>query len=57
MKLIILDKDGTLTTPKSGKKFVQHPEDQVLLPGVLDALKWHDSQGHILAIASNQGGS
>lgn len=56
MKLIILDKDGTLTTPKSGKKFVQKPEDQILLPGVLDAVRWHTLQGHMLVIASNQGG-
>ncbi|BDM83225.1 HAD-IIIA family hydrolase [Acaryochloris marina] len=56
MKLIILDKDGTLTTPKSGKNFVQKPEDQILLPGVLDAVRWHTLQGHMLIIVSNQGG-
>jgi D-glycero-D-manno-heptose 1,7-bisphosphate phosphatase len=56
MKLIILDKDGTLTAPKSGNPFVQYPEDQILLPGVLAGLRHYSSQGHKLAIASNQGG-
>lgn len=56
MKICILDKDGTLTTPKSGHQFVQCPEDQVLLPGVGDAIAQLKSQGFVLAIASNQGG-
>lgn len=56
MKLLILDKDGTLTTPKSGAKFVQHPEDQALLPGVLGALEKYAAEGWAMAIASNQGG-
>ncbi|XP_035829481.1 D-glycero-beta-D-manno-heptose-1,7-bisphosphate 7-phosphatase-like [Aplysia californica] len=56
MKLIILDKDGTITTPASGEKFVQHPQDQVLLPGVYSGLEWYKSKGRYLAIASNQGG-
>ncbi|MEM6432282.1 MAG: HAD-IIIA family hydrolase [Cyanobacteria bacterium P01_D01_bin.115] len=56
MKLLLLDKDGTLTTPKSGAKFVQHPEDQELLPGVIEAIRHYDDTGWNLAIASNQGG-
>lgn len=54
--LIILDKDGTLVEPASGKTFVQHPEDQVLLPGVTDRVSELHAQGHTLVIASNQGG-
>lgn len=57
-KLLILDKDGTLVTPASGKKFVHHPEDQVVLPGVHEAiaqpkqfLAWVD-QGKILTASS-----
>lgn len=56
MKACILDKDGTLVTPKSGEAFVQSPEDQVLLPGVADAIAQLKSEGFVLAIASNQGG-
>ena len=56
MKLAIFDKDGTLTTPASGAKFVQTPEDQVLIPGVADLLSVMSSDGWQFAIASNQGG-
>ena len=56
MKLLILDKDGTLTTTASGETFVQHPEDQVLLPGVAEALQRYQDEGWKVAIASNQGG-
>lgn len=56
MKLLILDKDGTLTTPKSGEKFVQHPEDQMLLPGVAERIAAMADDGWTIAIASNQGG-
>lgn len=56
MKVCILDKDGTLTTPKSGQMFVQSPDDQVLLPGVAEAIAQLKSEGFVLAIASNQGG-
>ncbi len=56
MKLAIFDKDGTLTTPKSGEKFVQHPEDQMLLPGVAEGISAMAADGWAMAIASNQGG-
>lgn len=56
MKLLILDKDGTLVRPASGNKFVQHPEDQELIPGVVDALQHYEANGWTLAIATNQGG-
>ena len=56
MTLLILDKDNTLVTPKSGEKFVQNPEDQVLIPGVKEALSGYKQMGWSLAIASNQGG-
>ena len=55
-KLAIFDKDGTLTTPKSGERFVQFPEDQVLLPGVLEGIQQLRTAGWEIAIASNQGG-
>jgi D-glycero-D-manno-heptose 1,7-bisphosphate phosphatase len=55
-KLAVLDKDGTLVVPKSGDKFINSPEDQILIPNVIDRLKYLQSQGYRLAIASNQGG-
>jgi len=56
MKLLICDKDGTLTRPKSGQTFVQHPEDQELIEGVADAIARYIADGWTIAIASNQGG-
>lgn len=56
MKILILDKDGTLTTTVSGHTFVQHPEDQKLLPGVLETINRFKKDGWRIAIASNQGG-
>ena len=44
-KLLILDKDGTLVRPKSGNEFVQHPEDQELLPGVVEAIARYAANG------------
>ena len=38
-KLLILDKDGTLVRPKSGGRFVQSPDDQELIPGVVEVLE------------------
>lgn len=56
MKLLILDKDGTLVRPASGEKFVQHPHDQELIPGVSEAIARYAADGWTMAIASNQGG-
>ena len=56
MKLAIFDKDGTLTTTASGEKFVQHPADQVLLPGVAEGIAALAADDWMIAIASNQGG-
>lgn len=55
-KLLILDKDGTLTKTISGEKFVQHPEDQKIIPGASKAVNYAKQQGYKIAIASNQGG-
>jgi D-glycero-D-manno-heptose 1,7-bisphosphate phosphatase len=53
---VILDKDGTLTQPISGQRFVQHPADQVLLPGVAERIAALHQDGATLVIVSNQGG-
>ena len=56
VKLLICDKDGTLVTPASGERFVQHPDDQILLQGVAEAIGTYKKQGWRVAIATNQGG-
>lgn len=56
MKLAVLDKDGTLTTSKSGNKFARNPTDQVLIEGVVEGCQSLIDAGYTLAIASNQGG-
>ncbi|MBD2153145.1 HAD-IIIA family hydrolase [Leptolyngbya sp. FACHB-16] len=56
IKLLILNKDGTLVRPKSGARFVQAPDDQELLPGVMQAIDYYASEGWKMAIVSNQGG-
>ena len=53
--LYVFDKDGTLVHPKKDG-YVESPEDQVLYEGVRDKLDRLRSEGHVLAIASNQGG-
>lgn len=55
-KLLVLDKDGTLVKPASGHEFVQHPQDQVLLPGVAERIEEYAAAEWSIAIASNQGG-
>ncbi len=55
-KLLLLDKDGTLVKPRSGNEFVQHPEDQELIPGVAEAIERYAADGWAMAIVSNQGG-
>ena len=55
-KLLILDKDGTLTTTVSGEKFVQSPIDQKVIPGMDSALVYAKKQRYVIAVASNQGG-
>jgi HAD superfamily hydrolase (TIGR01662 family) len=56
MKLCILDKDGTLTTPLSGNQYVQSPYDQMLIRGVVEKLEILKNQDYKFYIASNQYG-
>ncbi len=55
-RLIVFDVDGTLTTTKSGATFRKSAADWQWLPGRLEKLRELDSQGVILAMATNQGG-
>lgn len=60
MTLYIFDKDGTLVAgvPKADGKTrpANKPEEQILLLGVARKICQLRSQGHLIAIASNQGG-
>lgn len=56
MKLLLLDKDGTLIQPKSGAKFVSKSWDQAALPGVIETLDRYVAEGWLPVIISNQGG-
>lgn len=55
-QLLILDKDQTLITPKSGEKYVRSPWDQETTPQIIQTLDKYKNEGWHLAIASNQGG-
>jgi D-glycero-D-manno-heptose 1,7-bisphosphate phosphatase len=54
MKLLLTDLDGTIRRTKSGKPFINSPEDQELIPGVEDILKSYQDWYHIGI--TNQGG-
>lgn len=54
--LYIFDLDGTLRGTLSNKPCPNDIEDQYLLPGVEKKLKELHQEGHVLAVASNQGG-
>ncbi len=56
IKLLLLDKDGTLISPKAGHKFVEHPADQKLIKGVAKTIAQYAADGWTMAIVSNQGG-
>ncbi|MEP1079438.1 hypothetical protein NDI52_28925 [Leptolyngbya sp. PL-A3] len=53
-KLLILDKEGAITVPKSGAKFVQNPTDQKLLPRTKETIARYATDGWKIAIVSNQ---
>ena len=55
-KLLLLDLDGTLREPASGKNFIQHPLDQQIIPGADTAITHYAAQGYLCVGISNQGG-
>lgn len=55
-KLIIFDKDSTLACSKSGAKFINRPDDQILIPGTAEMLDRLKADGSTIVVASNQGG-
>lgn len=55
-KALIVDKDGTLVRTKSGKTFVNDPEDQEPMKGAPEKLQYESDRGARIFVASNQGG-
>jgi D-glycero-D-manno-heptose 1,7-bisphosphate phosphatase len=55
-KIIFFDLDGTLRTTKSGKTFINEPEDQQPIEGTQKALSYYQNKGFVLIGITNQGG-
>lgn len=55
MSLYIFDKDGTLIMGYNGRP-ANIPEEQIVLPNVIETIAQLQDNGHKVAIASNQGG-
>lgn len=55
-KLLLLDCDGTIRQPASGKQFIQHPQDQKIIEGAARAITHYSSMGWKIYGVSNQGG-
>jgi len=56
MALYIFDLDGTLVRGVNGVKVPKRHEQQEIIPGVIEKCATLLAEGHLLAIASNQGG-
>lgn len=54
--MLAIDADGTIRKTKSGKTFINDPEDQEPIAGTIELLKTIAKQGHPIWIATNQGG-
>jgi D-glycero-D-manno-heptose 1,7-bisphosphate phosphatase len=55
-KIIFFDLDGTLRQTKSGKTFINEPEDQQPIEGTQKALTYYQEKGFLLIGITNQGG-
>lgn len=56
MKLVILDRDGTLNVLPAGDEFVANPDDWQPLPGALEAVARINRLGWHVVVATNQPG-
>ena len=54
MKLVILDRDGTINSESS--EFIKSPDEWVALPGALEAIAQMNHAGWHVVIATNQSG-
>lgn len=57
IRLVLFDRDGTLTIPASGKTFPKSVNDQQWMQGRLDRLWQLREQGIHTALVTNQGGA
>lgn len=57
VRLVLFDRDYTLTIPASGATFPKSIDDQQWMPGRLERLRELREQGKLTAIVSNQGGA
>ena len=55
MSLLLIDLDGTIREPLSGKQYFQHPQDQKIIPGAEVAIGTYKDDWIIVGI-TNQGG-
>lgn len=55
-KILCLDLDGTVRRSKSGKTFIEGPDDVEIIPGMRELLIHYHNLGYILVAISNQGG-
>jgi D-glycero-D-manno-heptose 1,7-bisphosphate phosphatase len=55
-QLLLLDCDSTIRKPISGAKFIQHPEDQKIMPGADQAIIHYHQEGWVAVGITNQGG-
>ena len=56
VKVAFFDADSTLRVSKSGTVSANHPDDYIILPGVVDYIRHLNSQNYLVVIVSNQGG-
>lgn len=55
-RILCLDLDGTIRRSKSGKTFIEGPDDIELIPGVKDLVWKYYSDGWFVVGITNQGG-
>ncbi|MEG3440181.1 HAD-IIIA family hydrolase [Pannus brasiliensis CCIBt3594] len=55
-KILLLDLDGTIRRTKSGKTFINEPEDQEPIEGSIEALDRYHADGYRMIGITNQGG-
>ena len=57
LRLVLLDRDGTIVAgPPPGQRYLQHPQEVVLLPGARRAIARLNSLGIAVAVVTNQRG-
>lgn len=55
-KILFVDCDGTIREPKSGAKFIQHPQDQQIIKEADQAIANYARMKYTIIGVSNQGG-